>query len=77
MSIPEQPKNKGFFPQQHGYADIDVKTHTYSDQPTPLSAHQNKASGFIAEHTDKEHAKKYAKQGGKSIFNALIGIICR
>jgi len=76
MSIPEQPKNKGFFPSQHGYTDLNVKTHTYSDKPTPLLAKQNKAAGFVSEHTDKEHVKKYAKQGGKSLFNRLIGIIC-
>ncbi|KAK6457798.1 uncharacterized protein RJT20DRAFT_139163 [Scheffersomyces xylosifermentans] len=62
MSIPEKPSNTDVFPAQHGYADISVKTQKYSDEPTPFKSKQNKASEFLADHSDKEHQKKYAKQ---------------
>lgn len=78
VSIPEQPANQGPFNAQHGYADINVKPQKYSDKPTPISphSHQNKASGFVSEHTDKEHVKKYEELGGKRLFNMLIGFLC-
>lgn len=76
MSIPEKPSNDGFLEPQAGYKDLKVKTHQYKDKPTPLSSDQNKAYEFIANQTDKEHQKKYAKQAGKRIFNILLRNVC-
>ncbi|KAM9909324.1 hypothetical protein OXX69_005529 [Metschnikowia pulcherrima] len=73
MSLPETPKNPGPFSVQHGYADIQFKTHTYSDKPTALPGHQSKASEFVSSKTDKEHQKKY----GKQFFNFLVTTLCK
>ncbi|KAK6464843.1 hypothetical protein DFJ63DRAFT_334381 [Scheffersomyces coipomensis] len=62
MSIPEHPSNLDVFPAQHGYGEIKVNTHTFSDQPTAFVNQESKVGGFIADHTDKEHQKQYAKQ---------------
>lgn len=75
--IPDQPSSTSTFPPQHGYADIDVKTHSYSDKPTPLKSDQSKFSEFIADKTNKEHQKKYAKEGGKRLFNFLLRTVCK
>lgn len=77
MSIPESPKNTGFFSPQQGYANVNIKTQKYSDKPTPLSAQQGKVNGFISEHTDKEHQKKYAKEGGRRLMSFLMNSVCR
>ena len=64
---PEKPSNIGTFSPQQGYStDVHVKTHKYSDKPTPISPNQNKAYGYVADHLDSDHRKKYAKEGGKS-----------
>ncbi|KAG2734111.1 hypothetical protein G9P44_003636 [Scheffersomyces stipitis] len=73
MSIPEHPSSVGPFPVQHGYADIQVHTEQYSDQPTPYEASQSKANEFLANHTDREHQKKYAKKG----LQLLLNVLCR
>ncbi|KAK6202611.1 uncharacterized protein RJT21DRAFT_118685 [Scheffersomyces amazonensis] len=72
MSIPERPSNTDIFPVQHGYGDIKVNTHSYSDEPTPLAGHENKVNEFISDHTDREHQKKYAKE----IFGFLLRALC-
>ena len=75
---PEKPSNIGTFSPQQGYStDVHVKTHRYSDKPTPISPNQNKAYGYVADHLDSDHRKKYAKEGGKKLFDILFGIICR
>lgn len=73
MSIPEKPKNPGPFSPQHGYADIQIKTHTYLGEPTPLPGQPSKALEFISSKTDKEHQKKYVKK----IFELLLNTFCR
>ncbi|GEQ68804.1 hypothetical protein JCM33374_g2473 [Metschnikowia sp. JCM 33374] len=73
MAIPESPKNPGPFSAQHGYADIQVKTHTYSDKPTALPGQPSKAQQFISSKTDKEHRKKY----GKQILELLLNTLCK
>lgn len=77
MSIPETPSETGFFKPQQGYGDIKVKTHKYSDDPTPISPDQGKASEFFHNQTDKEHQKKYAKEGGKKLFHFLLNTFCK
>ncbi|KAI5966243.1 uncharacterized protein KGF55_000552 [Candida pseudojiufengensis] len=80
VDIPQEPKDTGFFKPQHGYSDINIKTQSYSNKPTPIKAHNNTASGFISEHTDSAHAKEYGKKGGKKLFDILkgqlIGFLC-
>lgn len=76
MSLPQQPSEPGPFEPQHGY-NLKVQTQKYSDKPTPLKPTTNMASDFIASKTDKEHQKKYAKEGGKRAFNFLWGILCQ
>ncbi|ODV77371.1 uncharacterized protein CANTADRAFT_55771 [Suhomyces tanzawaensis NRRL Y-17324] len=76
MSIPEQPSDTSIFKPQHGYADLDHKTHEYSGDPTPFKPQQNKAADFFHDKTDKEHQKKYAKEGGKRLFGILQRILC-
>lgn len=73
MSIPEKPANTDYFPLQHGYTEVHVKTHKYSDKPTPFAAKQSKANEFISGHTDRDHQKKYAK----SLFNFLVNTLCK
>lgn len=73
MAIPETPADTGYFEPQAGYVDVNFKTHTYSDKPTPFSAKQGRALEFISSHTDREHQKKY----GKQIFTFLINFICK
>lgn len=75
MSIPDTPSNTGFLDPQYGY-NIDVKTHSYSDDPTPLSAKQGKMEEFFNKHTDDEHQKKYAKKAGKKLFKVLLNQVC-
>ncbi|CAK7905762.1 hypothetical protein CAAN1_14S03708 [[Candida] anglica] len=77
MKIPETPSEEGYFGPQQGYADISIKTQSYSDKPTPLAASQGKVGGFISEHTDREHQKKYAKEGGKKLFSILFNALCK
>lgn len=76
MSIPETPSDTGYFKPQHGYETINVKTHKYSGDPTPISPHQGKAAEFFQNQTDKDHQKKYAKEGGKRLFNFLVKSFC-
>lgn len=76
MGLPQQPSETGYFPPQHGY-DPKVKTHKYDGKPTPIKAEQGKASEFFANHTDKEHQKKYAKEGGKRLFKFLLNAVCK
>lgn len=75
-NIPEQPSNPGPFDIQHGYNDIEIHTEKYDDEPTPLAGRQGKAKEFVNTHTDKEHQKKYAKEGAKRGFNLLTRFIC-
>lgn len=76
MSIPETPSNTDFFHIQEGYKDIKVKTQKYLDEPTPIYVKQNAAASFLADHTDKEHQKKYAKTAGKRLFDFLMRTVC-
>ncbi|RCK56538.1 hypothetical protein Cantr_05176 [Candida viswanathii] len=67
---PEDPKNIGILQPQAGYStDVHVETHTYSDKPTPINPNDNK--------TKHEHRKKYAKEGGKKLFDMLFAFVCR
>lgn len=72
----EEPANPGPFKIQHGYDDIQVHTEKYSDEPTPLSGKQGKVREFLNTQTDKEHQKKYAKEGAKRGFNMLFQFLC-
>lgn len=73
MSIPENPENPGPFGVQHGYKDLKVQTHKYSDKPTPIAGQQGKAEEFFYSKTDREHQKKY----GKKIFQMILNAACR
>lgn len=75
MSIPEHPSEKGFFSPQQGY-NLKVKTQKYSDKPTPIAATQGKAAEFLHNQTDREHQKKYAKEGGKRLFQFIMNNFC-
>lgn len=75
-NIPEQPANPGPFKIQHGYADIKIHTEKYNDEPTPLAGKQGKAMEFMNDQFDKDHQKKYAKEGAKRGFNMLLQFLC-
>lgn len=75
---PEKPQNMGCFPPQAGYStDLHVDTHTYSDKPTPISPNENKTQQYVSEHFDSEHRKKYAKEGGKKLFQIFLSFLCK
>ncbi|RCK60579.1 hypothetical protein Cantr_08476 [Candida viswanathii] len=75
---PEDPKNIGILQPQAGYStDVHVETHTYSDKPTPINPNDNKTKQYVNEHLDSEHRKKYAKEGGKKLFDMLFAFVCR
>ncbi|OBA22471.1 hypothetical protein METBIDRAFT_39912 [Metschnikowia bicuspidata var. bicuspidata NRRL YB-4993] len=73
MSIPESPQNPGPFPAQHGYVDVQAKTHKYKDEPTALPGQPSKAQQFISSKTDRQHQKKY----GKKALNFLMKTLCK